>query len=592
MERQSLPPSIQSPEQLIQEIRSLDLSGLEALAAEVRQRIISVCLKSGGHLGASLGTVELAIALHRVFHSPKDALIWDVGHQAYAHKLLTGRWEQFDTLRKTGGLAPFLSREESEHDVFGAGHSSTSLSAAVGVAAAKHRLSDPSFTVAIIGDGGLTAGLAYEALNQVGAYPMSPMLVVLNDNQLSISSNVGAIPRMLARGEAPQFFEALGFNVMGPIDGHNLEALVGAFESIRQNAKEGPWLLHVMTQKGHGYLPAEKSPIEFHGVSAAPVSAPVKVEPRRHSSELTYSEVLADELAVLCASDPKVVAITAAMSEGTALTRVIEKCPTQVFDVGIAEPHAVTMAAALATQGLTPVVAIYSTFLQRALDQIIHDVALQKLKVIFAVDRAGLVGADGPTHHGVFDLAYLSMIPGLRVWAPACSEDLQSCLRVAVKRLSKWEGSEAIRYPRGIAVEFLKTKPHAGVRVHFEHSAPEVILVCLGTTVHRGEVAFNLLRQEGVRVSFYSTILAKPIAEGLLQKIGSQLKANPEASIITVEDGIVRGGFGEALTSALGAPARVKRLGIQDCFVAHGSMTDLERVAGIDVESIVKAARS
>ena len=413
------------------DLKQMGAEELAALCEEIRQEIVAVCLKNGGHLGASLGTVEIAVALHRIFDSPQDKIVWDVGHQAYAHKLITGRAGRFKTLRTYGGLSGFLSREESEHDAFGAGHSSTSLSAALGFA-----YRSDHWTVAVIGDGGLTAGLSFEALNNVHSpNQFGPFLVVLNDNQMSISENVGGIHQILSQGRAAEYFNLFGFDYVGPIDGHDLPTLLATLNGIHAAKTSRPILLHLMTQKGKGYSPAEARPAYYHGVGPAQpsdVSGKTKPLTEAASPEKSWSDLFCEALIRAAEHDSKIVAITAAMSDGTGLIPFAEKFPERFFDVGIAEPHAATFAAGLAANGWKPVCAIYSTFLQRSFDALIHDIALQNLPVIFAVDRAGLVGADGPTHHGAFDLAYAGLIPGTRIYTPEFGLDLEGALTSAL----------------------------------------------------------------------------------------------------------------------------------------------------------------
>ncbi len=562
-------------------LKALGIEELPLLADELRQRILAACLKNGGHLGASLGAVELAIALHRVFDSPAEPIIWDVGHQAYAHKLLTGRAAQFDTLRTTGGISGFLSRAESAHDVFGAGHSSTSISAALAMAWTRGQ--DPAtraqWSVAVIGDGGLTAGLALEALTQVSSLPTAPLLIVLNDNQMSISANVGGIASLLSQGRAGELFELLGCDYLGPVDGHDLSLLIGTLDGIRRTGATRPVVLHVMTQKGKGYAPAEEHPSGYHGIS--PV-AQAKLETATQlpgPKQRSFSEAFGAALVGLAERDERVVAVTAAMSEGTGLSGFARKFPERLFDVGIAEPHAVTFGAGLAAAGMRPVVAIYSTFLQRGLDGIIHDVALQGLPVTFAIDRAGLVGADGPTHHGAFDLAYLGMIPGLTVYCPATEADLQ----LQLERSLRSTGPTAIRYPRGTAPQ--GGGGEAELRVHHEAKAPKLQLLALGSAESRVAAAYRGL-PEGLReqVSFSTVLCAKPFPGLLLER----LRAAPHVPVLWVEDGTVRGGAGQALLAEIQASHRAefRILGYPDAFVPHGAMPDLERALGLSPGAI------
>ena len=435
-------------------IRALPVDQLPQLAHEIRRCLIETVARVGGHFAASLGVVELTLALHRVFDTPRDALVWDIGHQAYAHKIVTGRRARLETIRKHGGLAPFLDRGESAFDAFGGGHAGTAISAAAGFAAADKLHAQGRHSIAVIGDGGFTAGMAFEAMNHAGSVSLKgglDLLVVFNDNDLSISENVGALRDTVARqlgrslpsnggGSLAALVAALGFSYSGPIDGHDLDALLPALERLK--AARGPQFLHVVTVKGKGYAPAEADPIAFHGVTRFdPVTGAMPAP----AAKTTYSDVFGDWLCAAAAVDPNVVAITPAMREGSGLVNFAHAYPERYFDAGIAEQHAVTLAAGMACAGLKPVVAIYSTFLQRALDQLIHDVAIQKLPVLFAIDRGGLVGADGATHHGAFDLSLLRAIPNLLLMAPS---DEQECRRMLATGLAH-NGPSAVRYPRG-----------------------------------------------------------------------------------------------------------------------------------------------
>lgn len=561
------------------DLRALNLEQLEIVAEDVRQEIISACLRNGGHLGASLGTVELAIALHHVFESPREPLVWDVGHQAYAHKLLTGRWEKFGTLRRKDGISGFLAREESEHDVFGAGHAGTALSAALAMAWSRGQRPETrtDWTVAVVGDGALTCGLSFEALNNVTGSvrdgECGPFLVVLNDNQMSISPNVSAVPD----------FGRFGFDTVGPVDGHDLGILLGTLRGIRGNYSGRPVLLHVMTQKGRGYAPAEERPAYFHGIG--PIQPKIEAGPDKATAVArarTYSEAFGDAICRLAEEDQRIVAITAAMTEGTGLAGFARKFPKRFFDVGIAEGHAVTFAAGLATQGYRPVVAIYSTFLQRAMDSLIHDVALQKLGVTFALDRAGLVGADGATHHGAFDLSYLGMIPGMKVSAPACLADLERLLRLAVASGTPW----ALRFPRGNGTEDFG---EGDVRWLRKPEGMKICAVALGASVQRALEAVKAVDPTGLRVGLVSAVHCKPISDSLVR----ELRALDQVPLLTVEDGIASGGFGWRLREELGdrgAPILVSSYG--DRFIPHGTPSETESMAGVaagDLRSALEA---
>lgn len=560
--------SLRSPS----ELKNLGVEQLLDLVDEIRSRIISVCLKNGGHIGASLGTVELTVALHRIFDSPKDAIIWDVGHQAYAHKLITGRAARFDTLRVSGGISGFLSRQESEHDIFGAGHSSTALSAALGYS---YRNTD--WSIAVIGDGGLTAGVALEALNNFSSVDSGPLLVVLNDNQMSISENVGGLHQILSKGGAQSFFELFGMEYVGPIDGHDLPTLLGTLNGIRSNYGGRPILLHVLTQKGKGYAPAETRPSAFHGVGPMQKTAD-KALSASESVTQTWSDLFCSTLMELAASDPRIVAITAAMGEGTGLLPFAKKYPDRFFDVGIAEPHAVTFAAGLAARGWKPVVAIYSTFLQRAIDPMIHDVALQNLPVVFAVDRAGLVGADGPTHHGSFDLVFTRMIPGFRMYVPEADSDLKELL----SRAFDGSGPAMIRYPRGKAETKVGTPTPVG-DFYAESKDPSRVSKVVITIGPIGSRVARLIEKKALAqtVEHLRLLQVKPFSELWIEKLNSRT----EAEVIIFEEGSISGGVGEGLLARL-HHSKKRLFGIPDRFIEHGSPTELESQIGFSEKII------
>lgn len=562
-------PVLEGPEHL----RSLALSELPYIVEEIRNKIIETCKKTGGHIGASLGVVELTVALHYTFESPLEPIIWDVGHQAYAHKLITGRWNQFETLRCTGGISGFPKRDESPHDIFGVGHSSTALSAALAVAWAKGRQKPTPWTVAVIGDGAFTAGLSFEALNNVLHTPSGPLLVVLNDNQMSISKNVGAIPQILSGPEISHFAKLFGFSYIGPFDGHNVLQLIDEFKKLKQSESTQPIFFHVKTIKGKGYPPAEENPAQYHGVGAAPSAS------KRDGIHTTYSDAFGDALCDLATSDPKIVAITAAMAEGTGLIQFQEKFSDRFFDVGIAEAHAVLFGAGLATQGYKPVIAIYSTFLQRALDSVIHDVALQNLPVVFAIDRAGVVGADGATHHGAFDLAYLSSIPNLILSSPACLQDIGELLKLAFQSGQPW----FIRYPRGTGPKsYLEPIAH-GIRMIYQPKSPQLIAVAYGSATSRLRQAVEAVDQNRDQVILISSLFFKPFPDELID----HLNQYPNLPIITLEQGSIRGGFGKTLQTTLNQrTAPFLALGYSDHFIDHGSISDLEKAEQIDKNSI------
>jgi 1-deoxy-D-xylulose-5-phosphate synthase len=613
--------SINSPADL----RRLSVPQLEELAQEVRQCIIATVAQTGGHLAANLGVVELTIALHYVLDSPRDKIIWDVGHQCYAHKLLTGRRERFHTLRQPGGLSGFTSRAESPHDPYGAGHGSTSIAAALGFAKARDLRGGDEKVVAVVGDGALTGGLALAALNQVGALQVD-MLVVLNDNEMSISPNVGALSGHLARlraalvepavrrmradlartlrplplGEAMlevldrfrdglkhlvvpgMLFEEMGFTYLGPIDGHDLGALIGV---LRQALRlRGPVLLHVVTQKGRGFPPAEKDPTRFHG--AKPFD-PSDGRWRLASDGPTYSEVFGQALVELARADPRIVAISAAMLEGTGLTPFQAAFPERCFDVGMAEEVAVVFAAGLAAAGLRPVVAIYSTFLQRAYDPILHDVALQGLPVVLALDRAGLVGDDGPTHHGAFDLSYLRHVPGLVCMAPRDPGELRRMLATALQL----PGPASVRYPRGAGPQrglHAPLQPLEVGRAELLREGDAVALVAIGSMVDPALAAADLLAQEGVEAAVVNARFAKPLDEELICALARRCRG-----LVTVEENAALGGFGAAvleLLAARGLQVPVRVLGLPDRFVAHGDRGKLLAECGLDAHGIARVA--
>ncbi|MEC7751082.1 MAG: 1-deoxy-D-xylulose-5-phosphate synthase [Myxococcota bacterium] len=624
----SLLENIHRPE----DVRRLDADQLDLLAAELRQEIIEVCARNGGHLGASIGTVELCIALHRVFESPKDALVFDVGHQAYVHKLLTGRREAFQMLRKEDGVSGFLNRKESEHDWFGAGHASTSISASLGILEGKRVRGEPGRAVAIIGDGAMTGGMAFEGLFNAGAQTLdSGLIVVLNDNDMSIAPNVGAMSTWLSKkltvgntylglrqgikdalkgipqGERIKgmlkhavegtkalltpgiLFEGLGFAYMGPLDGHDINAMEQAFAAAK-NLQE-PVLIHVRTVKGKGYAPAERDRLCMHGVGAFEMDK--KGEPVAKTGRggpAKYQDVFAEALIREATRDDRIVGITAAMPDGTSLGKFASAHPHRFYDVGIAEEHAVTFAAGLAAAGAKPVCAIYSTFLQRALDQIIHDVALQELPVTFAMDRAGLVGADGATHQGAFDIAYLRMIPNMVVMAPCNENELAGALATALDH----DGPAAFRYPRGtgpgVAIESNpQAWPLGKGRWLRTTEAPEVTILALGTFSPIAVKAAETLEAEGILVDVADMRFAKPLDEELLLAAAQHSKL-----LVTLEEGCLAGGFGSAVLEHLnahGLSTPVRRLGLPDTFVEHGDPVVQYARVGLDQEGIAAVCR-
>ncbi|MGH8717368.1 MAG: 1-deoxy-D-xylulose-5-phosphate synthase [Burkholderiales bacterium] len=598
------------------QLRELPREALPKLAEELREYLVESVSRTGGHFSSSLGAVELAIALHYVFDTPNDRLIWDVGHQTYAHKILTGRREQMATLRMKGGLAGFPQREESEYDAFGTAHSSTSISAALGMAVAAKQRGDERWVMAVIGDGAMTAGMAFEALNNAGALD-ARLLVLLNDNDMSISENVGALNNYLARllsgrfytaarraGEkvlrvAPPIlefarraeehvkgmvtpgtlFEELGFNYIGPIDGHDLNALVPTLSNIRK--LDGPQFLHVVTRKGKGFAAAEDDPILYHGVTKFD---PQQIIVPKAPAKPPYTQIFSEWLCDMAGLDPRLIAITPAMREGSGLVKFSELYPSRYFDVGIAEQHAVTFAAGLACEGLKPVVAIYSTFLQRAYDQLIHDVAIQNLPVVFALDRGGLVGADGPTHHGAFDLCYLRCIPNLTVMAPADENECRQMLFTAFQMNTP----AAVRYPRGagpgVPVEQEMRALPIG-RGEIRRRGGRIAILAFGSTLHP-----SLQAAEEFDATVANMRFVKPLDENLAVQL-----ARTHELIVTVEENVVAGGAGSAVLEALhsqGIAMPALQLGLPDHFVEHGDPGILLADVGLNKVGIAAAIRN
>ena len=595
------------------DLRLLDDDKLLLLADELRDFLIESVSSTGGHLAAGLGTVELTIALHHIFNTPHDRLVWDIGHQAYPHKILTGRRDAMSSMRRREGLSGFLSREESEYDTFGAGHSSTSISAALGMAAAAAMKNSDQHTVAIIGDGSMTAGMAYEALNNAGDLDCN-LLVILNDNEMSISPNRGAMRNYLARIlSGPVYsgvresgrsilqnlpgprkfvrrweehvkgmfmpgtlFEELGFNYIGPIDGHDLSTLTTTLRNLR--GLKGRQFLHIVTQKGKGYHPAEQDPCNFHGVT--PFNRETGEQSRPTASK-TYTQVFSDWLCDMAGEDRRLTGITPAMREGSGLVEFSERFPERYFDVGIAEQHALTFAAGLACEGLKPVVAIYSTFLQRAYDQLIHDVALQNLDVTFAIDRAGLVGADGATHAGVFDLSFLRCIPNMIIMAPADERECRQMLTTAYQ----YEGPAAVRYPRGTGTGIdtgseLETLPIGTAEIC--RQGEQIAILAFGSRVAAALEAGNEINATVVNMRFIKP-LDKDLVAGIAERHGL---------IVTVEENVLQGGAGSAVNEALhelGAEARVINLGIPDQFIDHGGHQQQLAECGLDKAGILTA---
>lgn len=609
------------------DLRQLPASAMPEVAAELRKLIIETCAKNGGHLAPSLGVVELTIALHRVFQSPVDKLIWDVGHQAYAHKIICGRRDSFHTLRTLDGISGFPKRCESEHDVWEVGHSSTSISGATGYAVARDLAGHKNKVVAVIGDGSMTGGIAYEALNHAG-HLNRDLVVVLNDNEMSIAENVGALSGFLSRTSSSEFvhkikreaelflkdakdgmgqhvlklarkaeesfkglftpamlFQAFGFEYIGPIDGHDLPLLTETLERVKK--LNNAVLVHVLTTKGKGYKPAEENPSLFHGVGPFEIETGKVLKGKGGAA--SYTAIFGNTLARLAEDDERVVAITAAMPDGTGLTNFAKQHPERFFDVGIAEQHGVTFAAGLAADGKKPVFAVYSTFLQRAYDQVMHDVSLQNLPVVFALDRGGVVGNDGPTHHGVFDLSYLRHLPNLTVMAPKDENELQHMLKTAVDHA----GPVALRYPRGNGYgvpleQELKALPIGKAELLREGS--DGVVIALGTMVMPALEAAQALSDEGVNLAVINARFVKPLDQALILAMVERF-----GRLITVEENALQGGFGTAVLEFLeeqgisGVP--VLRLGYPDKYIEQGEQHELRTMYGLDRDGIIAALR-
>jgi len=613
--------NIKSPDDL----KKLSQDKLPILAKEIRKKIINVVSKTGGHLASSLGAVELAIALHHSFNAPKDKILWDVGHQAYPHKLLTGRFSRFDTLRQLGGISGFPSRKEGEYDVFTSGHSATSLSAALGLLCARDIKRENWKVVAVIGDASLANGMALEAMNHTGHLNKN-LIVILNDNELSISKSVGAISRYLNKiltnpiynrvrrqmqivvkripffgfkafraakkleGSLKHllvpgiFFEGFGFRYFGPIDGHNIDGLISTFKNI--SSLNEPIIVHVITKKGKGFAPAEKKPSFFH--SAPPFDAKTGNTVKKVKDD-TFTEVFSEKITSLARKDPRIVAITAAMPDGTGLSRFAKEFPNRFFDVGIAEGHAVTFSAGLAREGLKPITAIYSTFLQRAYDQIIHDVCLQELPVVFCVDRAGLVGQDGPTHHGVFDLAYLKHIPNLVVMAPRDGVEFREMLDFAVE-LNK---PVVIRYPKASAKSHLSGSSFSKIafgKSEILREGKHVALFALGSMVSIAIKAADLLSEKGIEATVVNARFEKPLDGEVIENITRRIK-----KIVTLEEGVTTGGYGSSFLEFLEreniSGIQIKLLGIPDKFITHGKREELLKEYHLTADEICETIK-
>lgn len=606
------------------DLKTLQQEQLPELAAEVRKFLLETVSVTGGHLGSNLGAVELSIALHYCFNSPVDKIIWDVGHQAYTHKILTGRRDRFHTQRQYKGISGFPKRCESEHDAFGVGHSSTSISAGLGLAAAASLDGKRRHSIAVIGDGSLTGGMAFEALNQAGHLKKN-LIVILNDNEMSISKNVGAFSAFISRKmtgryyrdlkkemqvllkNIPAFgtdilqfarraenslkgfltpgslFEALGFDYIGPLDGHDLKQLVDVFTNI--NELDGPLLVHIMTTKGKGYKPAEETPDKYHGVGVFDVATG---KGAAKPSVKSYTDQFGETLVQLAEEDSKIIAITAAMPDGTGLNQFSRRFPERFFDVGIAEQHAMAFAAGLAADGFRPVAAIYSTFVQRAYDQVFHDICLQHLPVTIAMDRAGLVGDDGPTHHGVFDLSYLRHLPGITVMAPKDENELRHMLKTAV-----YSGIPiALRYPRGAGygVELDRDLKCLAIGKGEELlDGSDLTIVAVGATVYPALQAAEALRLNGISAGVINARFVKPLDSELILAA-----ARRTGRIMTVEENALQGGFGSAVLELLYDSnlqnVKIRRLGLPDHYIEQGSQAQLRKDVGIDTEGIITAA--
>ena len=628
---------VNSPEDL----KKIPIENLGELAEEIREKIITVVSKNGGHLAPSLGAVEFTLALHYVFDSPKDKIIWDVGHQCYAHKLLTGRRNRFESLRKHEGISGFPKKSESEHDVFNVGHASTSVSAALGMACARDQKKEEFSIVAVVGDGALTGGLSFEGLNNSGALGKN-LIVILNDNKMSISKNVGAMSKYLTdlltdekynklKAEVWEmvgrfkrrdkiraavakveegikgflvpgiFFEKLGFRYFGPLDGHDIAGLIKTLKHLK--TLSGPILLHILTKKGKGYKFAEQDAPRFHGIGAFDK---VTGNSNGQVGKTTYTDVFGSTMVKLAQNDEKIVAITAAMTLGTGLVDFARVFPERFYDVGIAEQHGATFACGLASQGLKPIFAVYSTFLQRGFDQVVHDVALQNLPVILAIDRAGLVGEDGPTHHGTFDLSYLRQIPNWVVMAPKDGNELRNMLYTAVNRFAslttRWQkGPVAIRYPRGP----IPDHPTCGEPVESKddfaqiemgswerlRKGKDLAILAIGSMVYPASEASKQLHEDGINVEVVNARFVKPLDEEMLLSVLKRFD-----KIITVEENALLGGFGSAILEFAGAHSisnvLIKRMGIPDKFIEHGPRKKLLSILGLDQDGITQMVRS
>ncbi len=602
------------------ELKKLKIQEKEQLAEEIREEIINIVSKTGGHLASNLGVVELTIALHSAFNTPEDKVIWDVGHQTYVHKILTGRKQKMETLRQLNGLSGFPKKSESEYDCFETGHSSTSISAALGIARARDIKGEKYNVVAIIGDGALTGGMAFEALNDAGCSKTN-LIVILNDNEMSISKNVGGLSNFLTKlrlrksyknsnayvkkivkklpgnsGDSiinfvrkikrvlkqliipNMLFEELGFTYLGPVDGHNIERLEDIFNKAQ--TQEGPVFIHVITKKGKGYIPAETNPDKYHSTSKFDIVTGAS----KKSKSKDYSKVFGETLIKLAEQNDKIVAITAAMKDGTGLTEYEKKFPNRFFDVGIAEQHALTMAAGMANEGLIPVVPIYSSFYQRAYDQVIHDIAMQNLPVVLCIDRAGIVGNDGETHQGIFDMSFLNIVPNLNIMAPKDFKELELMLEFA----TKCKKPIAIRYPRGgenSKVEFEEHKNIVLGKAEILQQGENITIIAIGKMVSRAIEVSKILEQEGIQAEVINARFLKPFDE---QTIIESIKKTKK--VVTIEDGIIKGGLGTTTLETIQKnnikDIKIKNYGYPDKFIKHGSVEEIEKIYKLDTENL------
>lgn len=605
---------IDSPEDL----KALSPKELKVLSSEIRDFLVNKISVTGGHLASNLGSVELTLALHLAFDSPRDKIIWDVGHQSYTHKIITGRRDDFDTLRRFGGMSGFPKRNESVHDSFNTGHSSTSISAGLGMVMARDLSGEDYHVISVIGDGSLTGGMAFEAMNNAGTLKTN-FIIILNDNEMSISENVGGLSDALAGirtakaytelkndvvnvlemvpvvGEKTveslrktkkgikqlvipgMLFENMGLTYLGPVDGHNIGKMVSVFNHAK-NLNEAV-IIHVVTKKGKGYLPAERHPSRFHGISPFEISTGI---PKNRTGKANYTDVFSTVVRKLGDRDPKVVAITAAMSDGTGLKRFKLKYPERFFDVGIAEEHAVTFAAGLAAGGYKPIFCVYSSFLQRAYDQVLHDVCMQKLHVIFAIDRAGIVGSDGETHHGLFDLSYLSCMPNMTLMAPKNKWELSDMIKFAVD----FDGPVAVRYPRGQAYDGLKDfrAPIEYGRSEIIYKESDIALFAVGSMVKTAEEVRDYLKEKGYNCSLVNVRFVKPFDREAIRELSAYSKL-----IVTMEENVITGGFGQQVLEYVNdtnIDCRVMCVAVPDRFIEHGSVDELKKDAGIDAKSV------